>query len=446
MILDSSPHVTSWFTMKCVDRVAVITIDNPPVNALSPACPEGISEAVARAGSDAARRRHRADRRRHDVHRRRRHQGLRQLKTREQSLERSARCTRALKRLEDCAKPLVAAIHGHALGGGLEFAMACHYRVAVADAKVGQPEVLLGIIPGAGGTQRLPRLCGAGAGARDVHRRQADFRGAARWPPASSIAVVDGDLLDGAIAFARARAAARRAPRKTRELPTRSPIVPRASPPARRCARRSAKTARGARAPFAAVDAIEAGLTMDFEAGSRRERELFADCVRLDRIEGAAPSVLRRARGRPRFPTCRRTRRPATIARAAVIGAGTMGGGIAMTYANAGIPVLLKDVDQAALDRGMATIRKNYESSVAKGRMTPEAMAQDDGAHHADDDLRRVRSGRHRRRSGVREHGPEEDDVRRARTGDAARLHPRLEHVDARHRRVRAGERPAGAA
>src|SRR5712692_1331510 len=140
--------------------VAVITVDNPPVNALSPAVWEGIDEAVARAANDpgidaivivgagttfiAG-----ADIKVFDT-----------LKTRELSLERSAKTHALLKRLEDCCKPLVAAIHGNALGGGNEVAMACHYRVATRDAKIGQPEVLLGIIPGAGGTQRLPRLCG----------------------------------------------------------------------------------------------------------------------------------------------------------------------------------------------------------------------------------------------------------------------------------------------
>src|SRR6187431_426458 len=142
------------------DRVAVVTVDNPPVNALSAGVAEGISEAVERAcadpdagaivligagttfiaGADIT--------------------IFKQLKTREQSVERSRAVHTRLKQLEDAGKPLIAAIHGHALGGGLEFAMACHYRVAAASAKVGQPEVRLGIIPGAGGTQRLPRLCG----------------------------------------------------------------------------------------------------------------------------------------------------------------------------------------------------------------------------------------------------------------------------------------------
>src|SRR6188472_4228353 len=142
------------------DRVAVVTVDNPPVNALSAGVPEAISDAVERACQDSS-------------------AGaivligagttfiagadiniFKQLKTREQSVERTQAVHARLKRHEDTGKPLVAAIHGHALGGGLEFAMACHYRVAVATARVGQPEVQLGIIPGAGGTQRLPRLCG----------------------------------------------------------------------------------------------------------------------------------------------------------------------------------------------------------------------------------------------------------------------------------------------
>src|SRR6185436_9241720 len=143
------------------DRVAVVTIDNPPVNALSAGVPEGISEAIERARHDST-----ADAivligagttfiAGADIN------IFKELKTREQSIERSQAVHARLKRLEDVDKPLVAAIHGHALGGGLEFAMACHYRVAVASARVGQPEVQLGIIPGAGGTQRLPRLCGA---------------------------------------------------------------------------------------------------------------------------------------------------------------------------------------------------------------------------------------------------------------------------------------------
>ena len=350
-----------------------ITVDNPPVNALSAGVPEAISDAVERACHDST-----ADAivligagttfiAGADIN------IFKQLKTREQSIERSQAVHTRLKKLEDAGKPLVAAIHGHALGGGLEFAMACHYRVAVATAKVGQPEVHLGIIPGAGGTQRLPRLCGPALALEMC--TEGKPVAAARAVQAGIVdAVIDGDLLEGAIAFARARAAATER-RRTRDLQDR--IGDRAAGIAACQAMRATlgKTARGARAPFAAVDAIEACLTMDFDAGSRREIELFADCVLS--VESKAMRHLffaeREAGKIPDVPKDTPTR---AIARAAIVGAGTMGGGIAMAYANAGIPVLLKDVDQAALDRGMSVIRKNYESTMAKGRMTPEAMAR----------------------------------------------------------------------
>jgi 3-hydroxyacyl-CoA dehydrogenase len=353
------------------DRVAVITIDNPPVNALSPGVPEGISEAVERAGSDDA-----ADAivmigagttfiAGADIN------VFKQIKTREQSIERSEAVHARLRKIEDAGKPLVAAIHGHALGGGLEFAMACHYRVAVAAARVGQPEVLLGIIPGAGGTQRLPRLCGP-ALAVEMCTEGKPVPASRAQKEGIIDAIVDGDLLAGAIAFARARAAARER-RKTREL--HEQIGDRAAGLAAVQSARSAlaKTARGARAPFAAVDAIEACVTLDFAAGSRREIELFADCV-LSNESKAMRHLFFAEREVAKIPDVPKDTPTHDIKRAAVIGAGTMGGGIAMAYANAGIPVLLKEVDQVSLDRGLATIRKNYESTVAKGRLTPEAM------------------------------------------------------------------------
>ena len=355
------------------DGVAVVTIDNPPVNALSAGVPEGISAAVERACQDAT-------------------AGaivligagttfiagadiniFKELKTREQSIERSLAVHARLRKLEDANKPLVAAIHGHALGGGLEFAMACHYRVAVAGAKVGQPEVQLGIIPGAGGTQRLPRLCGPGLALEMC--TDGKPLAAPRAHQAGIVdAVVDGDLLDGAIAFAKARAAASER-RRTRDLQDK--INDRAAGLAACQAMRGvlAKTARGARAPFAVVDAIEACLTMDFDAGSRREAELFADCV-LSTESKAMRHLFFAEREVAKIPDVPKDTPTRAIKRAAVVGAGTMGGGIAMTYVNAGIPVLLKDVDQVALDRGMSVIRKNYESTMSKGKITPAAMAR----------------------------------------------------------------------
>ena len=355
------------------DRVAVITIDNPPVNALSAGVPEGISDGVERAGHDTN-----ADAivligagstfiAGADIN------IFKELKTREQSMERSHSVHTRLKKLEDVDKPLVAAIHGHALGGGLEFAMACHYRVAVATARVGQPEVLLGIIPGAGGTQRLPRLCGP-ALALEMCTDGKPIAAVRAKEAGILDAVIDGGLLEGAIAFAKARAAANER-RRTRDLQDK--IDDRAAGLAACQAMRTTllKTARGARAPRVAVDAIEACITLDFDAGSRREMELFADCV-LSTESKAMRHLFFAEREVAKIPDVPRGTPTRTVSQAAVVGAGTMGGGIAMAYANAGIPVLLKDVDDTAVDRGMTIIRNNYESTRSKGKITAEAMTQ----------------------------------------------------------------------
>jgi 3-hydroxyacyl-CoA dehydrogenase len=350
------------------DRVAVVTIDNPPVNALGPGVREAIDAAVARGAEDRA-----VDAvvivgagstfiAGADIN------IFSTLKTREDSLARSAETHALFKRLEDCSKPLVAAIHGNALGGGLELAMACHYRVAVKDARIGQPEVTLGIIPGAGGTERLPRLAGANVAL--------DMCVGGKLMPATKAAasgildrLIDGDLLTGAIAFARERAAARET-RKTRDIQ----LADRAAGiTACEHARSALKTPAGVNAPRAAIDAIEAAFTMTFEEGSAREREIFADCV-LSTESQALRHLFFAEREASKVPDVSKDTKAATISRAAVVGAGTMGGGIAMCYASAGIPVLLKEVDAASLERGLATIRKNYASSVAKGRITAEQL------------------------------------------------------------------------
>jgi 3-hydroxyacyl-CoA dehydrogenase len=353
------------------DRVAVLTVDNPPVNAMGPGVLEAIEEQVARANGDD------------DVH------AVvligagstfvagadikifGTLKTREQSLARSEATHARLQRIEDSVKPLVAAIHGNALGGGLEIAMSCHYRVMARDAKVGQPEVLLGIIPGAGGTQRLPRLCGA-----ELAIEMCTAGKPVNASKAMSAGIVDrvfqDDLLTEAVRFAKSTAISAGV-RKSRELTGK--IADQKGGIAACAAAREAlaKTAKGVQAPFKAVDAIEGAFTLDFESGSARERELFADCV-TSRESRALVHMFFADREAAKVPDVPKDTPVTRIERAAVIGAGTMGGGIAMAYANAGIPVLLKDVDEAAVQRGLATIRKNYESTVAKGRMTQEAL------------------------------------------------------------------------
>jgi 3-hydroxyacyl-CoA dehydrogenase len=224
-----------------VDRVAVITIDNPPVNALSPAVWQGLDDAVRRAAGDPA-----VDAvvltgagstfiAGADI------KVFATLKTREQSLERSAGTHALLKRLEDCPKPVVAAIHGVALGGGNEVAMSCHYRIAARNASVGQPEVLLGIIPGAGGTQRLPRLCGT-AMALEMCTDGKPVSAARALEAGIVDRVVDGDLRPAAIAFAREHIKGQ-APPRTRARADRIADVDRA---AAECARMRASLTRTA--------------------------------------------------------------------------------------------------------------------------------------------------------------------------------------------------------
>ncbi len=293
------------------------------------------------------------------------------LKTRADAMSRSAGTHAMLRRLEDASKPLVAAIHGNALGGGMEVAMSCHFRVAAANAHVGQPEVLLGIIPGAGGTQRLPRLAGVALALQMCTDGKAIPAPKAH---AAGIldAIIDGELRAGAVAFAKEKAA-RREVRKTREIPLRAED---AREGVRICAsvRDALKTtAKALHAPFAAVDAVEAGLVQGFDAGSIRERELFAECV-VSTESKALRHLFFAEREVSKVPDIPKDTTAHDVRRAAVVGAGTMGGGIAMTYANAGIPVLLKDVDNAALDRGVATIRKNYDVTMSKGKMTAEQV------------------------------------------------------------------------
>jgi len=352
------------------DGVAVVTIDNPPVNALAPEVWGQIDEAVKRGIADPAARAivligagttfiAGADIKAFDF-----------LKTPADAMARSEGTHALLKRMEDAGKPLVAAIHGNALGGGLEVAQACHFRVATKDAKVGQPEVMLGIIPGAGGTQRLPRL----AGAKMALEMSTDGKpvSAQKALDAGIIDQIVPELLSGAIAFANAKADAKEI-RKVRDIAI-NPEGVKAGLDACAAMRESLKkTARGMRAPYAVVDAIEAGLKLPFDQGSIRERELFADCV-VSTESKALRHLFFAEREVAKVPDVPKDTPTSEIKRAAVVGAGTMGGGIAMTYANAGIPVLLKDVDDAALQRGLATIRRNYDVTMSKGKMTAEQV------------------------------------------------------------------------
>ncbi|HEY6443445.1 MAG TPA: 3-hydroxyacyl-CoA dehydrogenase NAD-binding domain-containing protein [Candidatus Acidoferrales bacterium] len=356
--------------------VGVITINNPPVNALSPGVPEGISEALEKIGKDPAIRAAvligggrtfvaGAD--------------IKEFgKMASGSSTRGPGLLPLLLRIEDCKKPIVMAIHGTALGGGLELAMAGHYRVAARDAQVGQPEVKLGIIPGAAGTQRLPRLAGV---KKAVEMCAAGNPIKAEEALESGIIdrIIDGDLLTGAVRFAREIAG--KSPLKTRERTEKLGAAEQnvaIFAAAREAAR---KKQRGMIAPLAAVDAVEAAPKLSFEQGCQLEQKLFLECLQSDQSK-ALVHVFFGEREVAKIPDVPKETPVIPVNSAAVVGAGTMGGGIAMVFANAGIPVLLKEADQAALDRGLANIQKNYASSVKRGRFRQQ---------EAEERLRRIR-------------------------------------------------------
>jgi 3-hydroxyacyl-CoA dehydrogenase len=346
--------------------IAVITINNPPVNALSPGVPEGISEAIERVNNDASIQAAvligggktfvaGAD--------------IKEFgKLVAGKAPRGAGLLPLLLRIEDCHKPVVVAIHGTAFGGGLELAMSGHYRVASASAQVGQPEVKLGIIPGAAGTQRLPRLAGVAAAVEmctDGKPVTAD--------KALALGIIDklidGDLLAGVIAFAR-EVAAKPAP-KTRERNGKLGTAEQNAPIFAAARENAKRKQRGLLAPIAAIDAIEAATKLPFTEGCQVEQDLFVKCLFSDQSK-ALIHVFFGEREVAKIPDIPKDTPLLPVNRIAVVGAGTMGGGIAMVFANAGIPVLLKEADQAALDRGMATIQKNYATSVKRGRFTQQ--------------------------------------------------------------------------
>jgi 3-hydroxyacyl-CoA dehydrogenase len=344
-------------------EIAVITINNPPVNALSPGVPEGIAEAIDRIAADnqveaavliGAGKTFVAG------------ADIKEFGKITGDERRGSGLVQLLLKMEDCPKPLVAAIHGTAFGGGLELAMAAHYRVASPGAQVGQPEVKLGIIPGAAGTQRLPRLAGV-AKAVEMCAEGNPVKASDAFECGILDRLIDGDLGAGAIAFAR-QIAGKPGP-KTRERNEKLG-TPERNAPIFAAARQNARTKqRGMTAPLAAVDAVEAATLMPFEQGCDFERNRFIECLFSEQSK-ALIHVFFGEREVAKVPGVPKETPVLPVAAAAVVGAGTMGGGIAMVFANAGIPVLLKEVDQPSLDRGLANIRKNYANSVSKGRLT----------------------------------------------------------------------------
>ncbi len=344
--------------------VLIVTSNNPPVNALGHAVRQGLVAAIQQAEAD---------------------EGVKALviacegqtffagadvsefgtpKAFEQPM-----LPQVVDRIEGCAKPVVAAIHGTALGGGLEVALGCHYRVAVSAAKLGVPEVKLGLLPGAGGTQRLPRVAGVQkalemcAGGSPIGAQEAYDCGLVDR-------LIEGDLVPHAVAYAEEV-------RDVRPLPKSSAKQDKveAADPAMfdEFVKANGRKLRGFEAPLKNVEAVRIATQMPFAEGVLEERKLFMELMsgtqaRAQQYFFFAERKAAKIDGLPEGT------KPRDIRRVGVIGAGTMGGGISMNFLSAGIPVTIVDMSQEALDRGAATMRKNYEASAAKGKLKPDQV------------------------------------------------------------------------
>ena len=350
--------MTSPVSYELVDDIGVITVDNPPVNALSHAVREGLHDAILAAQKDASRavlivcagRTFIAGA---DI-------------TEFGKPPREPHLPDLCNTIEASSKIVVAALHGTALGGGLEVALSCHYRCALPDAKVGLPEVKLGLLPGAGGTQRLPRLIGAQA-ALDL-MTSGNPIGAGQAASLGLIDhVVDGELVDAAINWCRELAESGAARRATSELPVES--IPDGAFDEYRST--LARRARGQVAPQRIVDCVEASLTGPFAEGLKIEREAFIDCMQSPQ-SAALRHMFFAERAAAKVHGLSRDTPLRDVNKVAVIGAGTMGSGIAMNFANAGMQVVLLEVDGEALARGLGIIERNYQGGVKRGKLTEE--------------------------------------------------------------------------
>ncbi len=348
------------------DTIAVITLDNPPVNGLGHEVRSALVAGIDAAHADAAVAAvvvtgagkafsGGAD--------------IREFNTPKSTAEPTLRT--AIRIVENATKPVIAAINGVCMGGGLELALGCHFRVATPTAPVALPEVKLGILPGAGGTQRLPRMVGVETALNMIvsgaPRTAEALKGTALFD-----AMLDGDVLEGALAFARQVVAERRPLKRVRDIRIDFPDADAFFQFARTSV---AAIAKNYPAPLKCIDAVAAAVSLPFDEGLRRERELFSILV-----ESPESKALRHAffaeRAAGKIPGIVEGTQARRVDRVAVIGAGTMGGGIAMNFLNAGIPVTILETSQAALDKGLATVRRNYEGSLKKGKLTPQKLEQ----------------------------------------------------------------------
>src|SRR3954447_21767066 len=342
------------------DGVAVITLNNPPVNGLGNALRAGILAGLQRAAADAqvkavvligAGKAFSGGADIREFGKAREKPDLPDVNDQQDALQ----------------KPLVAAITGFALGGGLELALACHYRIATPKAQLGLPEVKLGILPGSGGTQRLPRVVGVAKAVQMMTSGNPILSEEALQLGLVDEIVQGGNLLDAAVVYAKKLVAEKKPLKRIRDMSAR------ADADLKKIREEVARASRGYPAPLEIVACVEAAVSKPFDEGRKFERERFAYLVNTTESKSLRHAFFseRQTSKIPDVPEDTPTR---PVKKAAVIGAGTMGGGIAMSFVNAGIPVTITDATQEALDRGLAKIKDNYAATVSKGRLKQEEM------------------------------------------------------------------------
>ncbi|MEJ5152257.1 3-hydroxyacyl-CoA dehydrogenase NAD-binding domain-containing protein [Comamonas sp. MYb396] len=347
-------------------QVLVVTIQNPPVNALSQAVRQGLADAVAQARSDA--------------------------QVQAILLVGSGKAFIAgadirefgkpamppslpdvLVQLENSDKLVVAAIHGPALGGGLEVALSCHYRLAVSGAKLGLPEVQLGLLPGAGGTQRTPRLIGVKA-ALDLmlSGRHASAEEALAMGLVDQVEPAGSDARTAGLAYANALLAQNAPVRRTREA---SALADKAASQAELDAAKaeSAKKSRGLFSPGKIIECVQGALDLPFEQGMQNERKLFVQCLESPQRAGLIHAFFAE-RETAKIPEAKAAA-PRALNSIGVVGGGTMGAGITVAALDAGLPVVMVERDEESIARGRANVEKVYDGLIAKGRMTAEKKA-----------------------------------------------------------------------
>jgi len=355
--------LTDVVDMEKQGEIAIIIINNPPVNALSIGVRKGLVDGMNAASEDAsikavviacAGRTYTAGA---DI-------------TEFGRVSQTPSLDVAFDLIENCAKPVIAAIHGTALGGGFEMAMVCHYRVSTPSAKFGQPEVNLGLIPGAGGTQRLPRIVGIQkaidmcAGGIQIGAQEALTEGLLDE-------IIEGDLIAGAVAFAGRIVAEGRPLVKIRDMNEKIEAAKRKSEIFAEARKAYGKSKRGFDAPQANIDAIEAAVNLSFDDGLKKERELFIRLM-MGTQSAAQRHVFFAERECARIPDVPADTPQLPVNKVGIVGAGTMGGGIAMCCANVGIPVRIMEVNQPLLEKGLGVCRRNYENTASRGRITME--------------------------------------------------------------------------